>query len=233
MYLDELLSGDFYEEIGPEHRHASTPGQICHAPIIYTHEHHEIWRPTRYDDSQTLATSFKIEAAGKNAYRRMTPLQNPPLKTREEFPVIRAKYRRVVLMRPAPATIPLKPLKREYPLNRPLTVVLPCYGIAGPFRRAKFPPEFVERVRKLEYPESFFLPEHHSAISKDSLLYINRMTNVYQSNLEPLNWKLSEQVLRLLQGQVRYYLTGEHTEDYANAREMLMHPEDESLEREK
>jgi hypothetical protein len=44
------------------------------------------------------------------------------------------------------------------------------------------------------------------------------------THLEPTPWRLSNQILRILQGQMRFYLTGEYSGDYSNAREMLLNP---------
>lgn len=223
MFLDELME-DFYEEAGGKYRQATTPGQICYTQIPYTHEHREIWRPSYYDVTETAATTFQITAAGQDAYRRTTPLGNPKLETSEEFPVVRAKKRPVVLIKPAPATIPVGPLHGGPRLNQPLAVVMPCYSVVEKTRRSKYPREFIERVRRLEFPEVFFLPSDPGALSNDSLLPIYRITNVYQTNLEPANRKLTDPILRILQGEVHYYLTGVYAGDYQTAREMLLNP---------
>jgi len=91
-------------------------------------------------------------------------------------------------------------------------------------RRSKFPDRFIERVRKLEFPEVFFLPAEPGVLDQDSLLPIYRITNAFHNHLEPSEWKLTEPVLRILQGQFRFYLTGEYGGDYATAREMLLNP---------
>ena len=64
--------------------------------------------------------------------------------------------------------------------------------------RAKFRPEFVQRVRRLEFPQFFFLPGDPAPMDKDSVLLVYRITNVFEAHLEPTEWKLTEAVLRIL-----------------------------------
>jgi hypothetical protein len=223
MFLDELLP-DFYERIGDEYRHARVEGQICRTPIVYTHEHKEIWRPDRYDGTQTRAELFRITASGGDAYNRQYPLADPKLGRNEEFPVLRAKLRPVVVVRPQPQQVPMQPLPGGPRLTWPIVMVAPCYSVEDQLGNAKFPNEYLDRVRCLEYPEVFFLPERPAALNKDSLLALYRMTGIFHAHLEATPWKLSNQILRVLQGQMRFYLTGEYSGDYSNAREMLLNP---------
>jgi len=224
MFFDELLS-DFYEKIGPGFRQSRIGGQICYTQVTYSFEHKEIWRPVGYDGTQTSVTEFHVSTAAGDAYNRRQPLATPKLETNEEFPVVRAKRRPVIVIKTAPDPPPVKALPGGSRLNWPLAIVAPCYSVVGPMRRAKYPTEFIERVRRLEFPEVFFLPEEAGALDQDSLLPLYRLTNAYQSHLEPSEWKLKEPVLRVLQGQVRFYLTGEYAGDYRSAREMLLHPQ--------
>jgi hypothetical protein len=99
MYLDELI-GDFYQKLGTDFRVNLRPGQICKAPVLYSHENAEVWRPSRFDYSNTHATDFSIIAAPGSAYKQTSTIHSPRLEPYEEFPVIRAKVRPVVLIVP-------------------------------------------------------------------------------------------------------------------------------------
>jgi hypothetical protein len=50
--------------------------------------------PESNEPTKTMASSFRITAAGADAFQRPLPLQVPKLEMNEEFPVIRAKKRR-------------------------------------------------------------------------------------------------------------------------------------------
>jgi hypothetical protein len=54
--------------------------------------------PSTDEPTKTLAREFQLQAAGKDAFRRAYPLHVPKLETNEEFIVIRAKRRPVILM---------------------------------------------------------------------------------------------------------------------------------------
>jgi hypothetical protein len=60
-------------------------GQLGRTFVTYATEHLQLWRPGRYDPSQTAATEFHITAAGQDAFARAVPLHSPRLETNEEF----------------------------------------------------------------------------------------------------------------------------------------------------
>ena len=101
MFFDEFVE-PFFEELGDEFRTTYVPGQLFETYVFYTYENLEIWRPTKYDGTQTCATEFQIVTAGGDAFRRPQPLHSPKLEAYEEFPVITAKRRPVVLIVPDP-----------------------------------------------------------------------------------------------------------------------------------
>lgn len=220
LFFDDLV-GTFYEKLGADFRRNVCAGQICLTHIHYSQENREIWRPDGYDGTQTRAERFRIVAAGEDAYRKQFPMTAPKLETNEEFPVVRAKRRPVLVIRPAPPEVEIPPLPGGTRMSRPLAIVVPCFSVEGKAGQAKFPAPFLDRVRCLEYPEFVFLPEC-GALERDSLVSVFRLTNVYQSHLDPLPWKLSDETLEVIQGQLRYYFEGIYEGKYATAREMLL-----------
>jgi hypothetical protein len=221
LFFDDLPTL-FYEKLGPTYRREICGGQICHTPVSYSYENREVWRPVGYDGTQTSAEAFRIYAAGTDAYQKRFPLTTPHLQTDEEFPVIRAKRRPVLLIRPAPPVVGVRPLSGGSRISWPLAIVAPIYSVERKTGESKFPALFIERVRCLEYPEFLFLPDCPAALSHDSVLQLVRMTNIYQVHLEPTHWKLSHEVLEVLLGQIRFYFEGVYEGKYAIAREMLM-----------
>jgi hypothetical protein len=219
VFLDDLL-GDYFEKLGADFRKTPVAGQVCVASINYTYENQILWRPDGYDGTQTTADVFRQHAAGQDAYNRPKALITPKLEINEEFPVVRAKRRPAILLRPAP----LKPTGTPSKQFPELALVLPMYSVADPAGNARHTNDFLVRVRRLEFPEFFFLTQEGAAIQKDSLLPIFRLTNVFQAHLDLFQWKLVDPVLRILQGQVRFALTGDYAGEYQNAREMLLNP---------
>jgi len=156
LFLDDLIE-TFYEPIGPDFRHSYARGQIFNIHMGYTREDINLWRPTGLDSSKTTVNSFKIEPAGGDAFRRSMPLYIPPLETNEEFIVVKAKKRPVILLNPAPPKLEIQGLKGGGRMYRPLCIVVPVYSLVDRFtEKLKFPQSFVNRMRVMRLPEFFF-----------------------------------------------------------------------------
>jgi hypothetical protein len=104
-------------------------------------------------------------------------------------------------------------------------MVLPLYGVEDTSGRAKHDSRFLARVQQLEFPEFFFLPAHGGAVEKDSLIAMSRLTHIFEPHLEPTQWRLSDEVLQVLVGQINFWLTGTYGAEYKTARDMLFNPE--------
>jgi hypothetical protein len=59
-------------------------------------------------------------------------------------------------------------------------------------------------------------------MSKDSLLRLDSIQHIFHNELEPTQWALSEDIRRILCGQMTYLLTGTYEGDYKIARDALM-----------
>ncbi len=196
-------------------------GQICFAPVCFTYEESEIWRPTFYDQSKTSATHFEAIAAPGDAYKLPNILLTPSLHSYEEFPVIRAKKRPVVLLAVTQPHITVKEPINMAKVNKKLLIVAPCYGVANPMGKYKFPPEFIQRVRVLEFPQFLFLPQGGS-LAKDSLLRLDSIHHCFHSQLEPTEWQIAPDIWSIISGQLeRIFGTGEGRA-YVEARQTLM-----------
>lgn len=217
------LVPSLYDKLGPNFKSQKVVGQLCDTPILYRYENCQIWRPCSTDDTGTQASRFEIVAAGADAYERELPLKIPALSIREEFPVVRAKRRPVILIKladvaPASETGSLAATKG-------LPMVIPLYGVVDDMGRQKLSRDFLERVQRLEFPEFFFLPADGAAVKEDSLVPLNRMTHAFEGHLDARQWKLSDSLFGVLTGQINFWLTAGYGGEYEAAREMLLHPE--------
>lgn len=208
----------FYTDIGLTYRTQKVVGQICFVPVLYCYENRKLWRPCETDETGTQATRFQIVSEGSDAYRRASPLKNPDLSVLEEFPVVKAKKRPVVLVKLPPPALSGANFSSA---ARPLPVVLPLYSVEDSAGRAKIDAQILARFQQLEFPEFFFLPAQGGALQKDSLISLTRLTHVFDAHLEPTRWRVSDEVLGVLLGQLDYWLTGNYGGLYKNAREML------------
>jgi hypothetical protein len=220
VLLRELVSS-MYASIGPTHRSQRVVGQICIAPVLYCYENRRIWRPCETDETGTQASRFHIVSEGADAYNRSSPLKNPDLSVREEFTVVKGKRRPVVIVKLPDGPVLGSALPSA---SRPLPVVLPLYSVEDSSGRAKHDAQFLARVQQLEFPEFFFLSAEGAAIEKDSLVALSRLTHIFEAHLDPTNWRLSDETLRVLIGQIVFWLTGFYGGDYKTARDMLFSP---------
>jgi hypothetical protein len=75
----------------------------------------------------------------------------------------------------------------------------------------------------MAYPEFFYLPPK-GVIRCPLYVRLGEMQPVYQPQLEPQDQKLSPETSAVLQGQLRFLLTGEYGGDYELYREQLLQP---------
>jgi hypothetical protein len=217
LFFDDLVDS-FYRRLGPHHRDPARfePGQIFTAPVGYTVEQRQYWRPVGYDQlTQTQAAQFNVVGHAPDLFRRRFPLYAPPLATDEEFIVVRAKRRPVVLFATPTGNLAGAPLIHHH-------LVIPRYGVVkGPSDLPKYPPEIITRIRSLEFPEMLFTPAE-PPLTKDGLLRIDLLQPIAKNHLEPTDLCLGSQALTVLRGQVLHRFLGRCEGDYAGWREMLL-----------
>ena len=110
VFFEEFFP-DFYTQLDSDFRANFRRGQILRTHVYYAEENLNIWRPVKSDSTKTSASEFSMFPPPDNAFRRDVPLYAPPLKINEEFIVVRAKERFVILI--APNLIWLKPKRSE------------------------------------------------------------------------------------------------------------------------
>jgi len=220
VFLDDLV-GDFYEVVGSHFRSTYERGQIVWTHVNYADEDLKLWRPTGLDSSKTTVHSFKIENAPGDAFNRSFPLYIPPLESHEEFVVVKAKRRPVIILNPAPPHPGINDMRQGGKVYRPICTVGPVFSLVnGITGKPKYHQEFINRIRKMTYPEFFFLPQK-GPIRNPSYLRLGEIQATYQPHLQPENLKLRSEVLDILQGQVLFLLIGEYAGDYQTYREQL------------
>jgi hypothetical protein len=225
MFIDEWFGNDFFKQLPLGfHQHFSF-GQFFITHAYYPHENLEFWRPVPdpTEPTRTIASQFQILPAGKDAFRRGIPLASPKLETNEEFLVVRAKRRPVVLV--MPETPPFGVDNRGYrgKVQRHLCLVGQVFGVVDPRTgREEFSPSFIERVRKMEFPQLMFLPARPGLLEIDSLLRLNELQSVFTPNLEPTQYALGDEVAPVLRGQLQFLITGAGPSVYTELRELLL-----------
>jgi hypothetical protein len=225
MFIDEYFADGFYRELPLGYHRHFLSGQLFRTHAYYPHEHLELWRPVLDPDepTKTIASHFQIQAAGQDAFRRNIPLAAPKLETNEEFLVIRAKKRPVVLVMPETAPFGVDNKGYRGKVQRHLCLVGQVFGLAdSKTGQAEFSPSFVERVRKMEFPQLMFLPARPGFLEVDSLLRLDELQSVFTSNLEPTRLALGDEVTSVLRGQLQYIFAGTGPTLYTELRELLI-----------
>jgi len=226
MFIDELFSDDFYKKLALNYaRHdAYCFGQFFWTHAYYPHENLELWRPISdpSEPTKTIAREFQIVSSAPDKFSRSLPLGAPPLKTNEEFLVIRAKVRPVVLIFPE-IPISLNTEKEQRKVVRKRCLVAQVFSLKDTnTRQPKFSQEFVDRVRRLEYPQFMFLPEKSGLLEVDSLLRLDECQSVFTKHLQPYQWALNNDLQDLLRGQLQALFNGDSQNTYGDYREMIL-----------
>jgi len=225
MFIDEYYPESFYKELPLGYHQHFSFGQLFWTHAYYPHENLELWRPIfdPTEPTKTVASRFQLQAAGQDAFRRNIPLASPKLETNEEFVVVRAKRRPVILLMPEAPPFGVDNKGFRGKVQRRLCLVGQVFGLADPKTgHAEFSASFVNRVRKMEFPQLMFLPLRKGFLEVDSLLRIDEVQSVFTPHLEPTRLALADEVAKLLRGQLQYLIAGTGPTLYTDLRELLL-----------
>jgi hypothetical protein len=225
MYVDEYIGDGFFKQLPLGYHQHFSFGQIFWTHAYYPHEHLELWRPIfdANEPTKTIATQFQITAAGQDAFRRNIPLAAPKLETNEEFVVLRAKKRPVLLVMPEAPPFGVDNRGYRGKVQRRLCLVAQIFGLADvKTGREEFISSFVHRVRKMEFPQLMFLPASPGFLEVDSLLRLDELQSVFTPNLEPTKLALGDGAAKVLRGQLQFLFAGSGPTDYTELRELLL-----------
>ena len=224
MFIDEWFQNDFYKKLPLGYHSNYCFGQILWTPAHYVAEDLHLWRP-EYDPNEptrSLATRFNMVGMPGDAYNRSFPLHAPKLEIDEEFVVVRAKRRPVILVQ---ATAPLADISnrgfRRFGRNR--VMVAQVFSIVDKkTNQSKYDPSLIERVRRMEFPQLLFLPAFPGgSIPVDSLLRLDETQIVPIKHIEAKQFCLGDDVQQTLKSQIQFLLTGDG-EEYTSLREILL-----------
>ena len=225
MFIDEWYGKEFYRQLAGEYRDKHSFGQLFWTHAYYPHENLEIWRPVANagDATKTLAKEFQLQAAGGDEFNRRIPLHAPKLETNEEFVVVRAKKRPVILMQPA-SSLDISDNKGfRGRWQRKRCLVAQIFGLSDSVTgRAEFDSALVDRVRRMEFPELMFLPKSPGYLDMDSLLRLDEMQSVFRPHLEPKGLALNPELCEILRHQFQFLITGSVPSPYTILRELLL-----------
>ena len=154
-------------------------------------------------------------------FRRKYPLIDPPLEINEEFMVIRAKPRPAVILTPPPPEIPIRKIRRGRRINLDLCLLAPLFSVVDEKGKQKYPSEFIDRVRRLEYNHLFFMPGNYEKNLRDSIVRFDRIFSLYKNHLKPIDLRLEGEACRLFFDQLRSFLIGGENGLYEKAYSLI------------
>jgi hypothetical protein len=222
MFIDEWFREDFYQQLPLGYHQQFSFGQFFRTHAYYPHENLELWRPVpdATEPTKTIASQFQIRPAGQDAFRRGFPLASPKLETNEEFLVVRAKMRPVVLVMPETPSFGIDNRGYRGRVQRHLCLVGQVFGLVdAKTNRTEFNPSFIDRVRRMEFPQLMFLPSRAGFVEVDSLLRLDELQSVFTPNLSPTQLALGNDVAEILKGQLQFLLTGSGPTSYTELRD--------------
>ena len=182
-----------------------------------------MWRPVpnHPDRTETTASSFHIVSWAKDKFDHL-PLAVPKLEHNEEFLVVRAKIRPVVLIQPELPASPDLRRERRMKLDRKRCLVAQVFSLNDPSsNEEKVSREVVDRIRRLEYPHLMFLPEKSGLLEVDSVLKLDECQSVFTPHLQPLQYALGKDLQDLLSWQLRFLFFNEVVQPYLDLEKLL------------
>jgi hypothetical protein len=78
---------------------------------------------------------------------------------------------------------------------------------------AKFPPEFIERIRRLGYRQFMFMPKG-GPLKVDSIARFDEVQSVAEHQLKPTGYALAPEVCDIAKSQASYFLTDLSGKDF-------------------
>jgi hypothetical protein len=225
MFIDEWFRDNFYKQLPLGYHQNFSFGQFFKTHAYYPHENLQLWRPvpTPGEPAKTIASNFQMVPAGKDAFKRSYPLEAPKPGTKEEFLVIRAKIRPVVLIVPEAPSFGIENRGYRGKVQRRLCCVAQVYGLADvETGRREFGESFVQRVRRMEFPQLMFLPARVGLLDVDSLLRLDELQSVFTPHLEASQFSLGDEVAEILRGQLLYVIAQTGPTLYTELRQLLL-----------
>lgn len=218
MFVEELLTAYYEKKITAEYEF----GDLYFTETYFPHENAEFFRPIAFQDNKTATHATRFQIQTSKPFQHSHPLADPPLRIGEEFIVVRAKVRPVVLLQPHIVIDDIDTTGYKSPLYRKQSLVAQVFSVQhSDTGQLKFPNTFLERIKELEYPHLFFLPKC-DALPVDSILRLDACQSVFTNRLGTTGVALHTSANELLTSQFQSVITGEPCGYYQLFREEIL-----------
>jgi len=176
-------------------------GQFCWAPGQYLPTSITTLELIDYNPTDERCNRYVVlPNPPRNVIFNHTPVHELHLEHDEELLVIKAKKRLFLVISQAP----ISGIPGANRLRGDGFVCLPLYSF-----HSTDAPEFLARIRVLEYPWWLYMPENTTFRIKESFARLDRLQVIEKNMIEPIQVALTNDALFLVSEWLRYYLTGE------------------------
>lgn len=224
-FFDEVFI-PFWQGGAPRTLEKYAFGQFFWTHSYYPHQLLEVWRPESLDQQLHIARDFNPKSAPGNLFKKPVPYSFPHLKHDEEFLVLRAKKRPVMLIQPPDGALTgLPKATGDLKLVRQLCVVAPVFSIVDEAGDSKLNATVRDRIRGLQYPQFVMLPSGSGGpLQRDSVMRFDELQSVAINQLEHTGFSLTPEVLDVVRAQAAFFLTGTGGDIYLDYRNLLAEP---------
>ncbi len=108
-------------------------------------------------------------------------------------------------------------------IQRKRSLIAPMFGLADPKTGAlEFNPEWIDRIRKMEFPQLVFLPRTPGLLEVDSIARLDELQSVFTPHLDPTQFALGDEMQKILIGQIQLFFASVGPNYYTELREVLL-----------
>lgn len=231
MGILNVYEGDFFEHSDPQGR--PLPGDIYYVPITETPEVNrvlEVGRTSPQDHAQVNFVQRDINLSNHFKGTRNLPIKSFNLGEREELIALKAKLRPVVVIKEAVLNnidfIPETHRKKSESFTKSAFLVVPAYSVSTVVKATMFHPILVAKIRKMEYPHFYCLPDENSPLTARSILRLDRTRWVYLGRgCRKHTKRLNAELTQILIEQLNFVISGIEGPAYAIAKEVVTQSE--------
>lgn len=222
VFFDEIFS-PFWQTGAPRALEGYVFGQFFWTHSYYPHERLEVWRPENLDQKLHTARDFNPKSGLGDLFNKQVPYSFPHLKHDEEFLVLRAKKRPVMLIQPPDGGLTgLPKTTGDLKLERHLCIVAPVFSIVDEVGSSKMNAEVRDRIRLLQYPQFVMLPGGGGGpLQRDSIMRFDELQSVAINQLEHTGFSPVTEVLDVVRAQAAFFLTGTGGDNFLGYRSLL------------
>lgn len=208
-------------------------GAFVWAPVPHLEEVPRILNVERAASEDHFATRFDISQINNSHFKRKTklPIKALGLGETEELLISKSKKRPCIVLTQEKTQFSDSDLQEQIGKRKHLQdnsfILAPLYGIETEDDKSGFPPIMVSRIRSLMYSQFFYVPSKcpktRHAFKSPGVLRLDRLfPSLPSRGVDPMNFKLSEEVFELLRAILRERFGGEPTEALLTIRELLL-----------